>query len=532
MPAVRPAARHPGRFAADEDGAATVFSLFWATVLLMFIGIAVDGGNAWREREVMQTAADVAAHAGAVALARGEGPQAAEEAAVAAFALNAPSARHGAVLARAGLEIRALRHGEGAGDGADSVTVRLARSSAAQNALPTYLLRLAGLVSIDMAAESTATIAATRRCDSGNGIYASGTIDIRDRLEAGAGYCLHSQRGVIPSGGLWLDRGAGIGMPNLAACGAACAGAGDAAFEMNLLRPPAAEEIARLRRVFLNGLEADPVWRAFFAAHPLARDLSALDEVGVKVDELRRGDVVVLRPWQFERIRNFPAGLVYTTTCRPTREDPAGAQQAVLGERGHPVRGAVLITDCPVHFAPGAVLEDALLLTTHAGDGAVTAASGARAGERGGNCGAPTRGVVMAAGDVAVPAEFLGSNAALVSAGGIIVQERAAVQVAAADAELFRGWPGAVLRDDAGPVRGRVRGLALHAGAGIRLDAPLSLESCDSGGGGLLPELRVLRHAAPEARPALQEMVAAEAEARAKRVAERLRERFKEGRHN
>ncbi|PKP84363.1 MAG: hypothetical protein CVT80_08585 [Alphaproteobacteria bacterium HGW-Alphaproteobacteria-2] len=521
MPAAHPPAQRPGRFAAGDEGAATVFALFWATVLLLFIGIAVDGGNAWREREVMQTAADVAAHAGAVALARGEGPQAAEAAAEAAFALNAPSARHGAVLARAGQEIRALP---------DAVTVRLARGQAAGNALPTYLLRLAGLVSIDMAAQSTAMLAPVRRCDPGNGVYARGAIEIRDRLEAGAGYCLHGQRGVRLEGGLRLDPGAGIGMPDLAACGAACAGAGAAAFEMNLLRPPAAEEIARLHRVFLKGEQADPAWRVFFAAHPLARDLSALDEVGVKVERLRRGDVVVLRPWQFERIRDFPAGLVYTTTCRPTREDPAGASRLVMGARGHPVRGAVLITDCPVHFAPGAVLEAALLLTTDAGAGAVTAASGARAGEGGGNCRAPGRGVVMAAGDVTVPAEFLGSNAALVAAGSITVQERAAVQVAAADAELFRGWPGAVRRDDGGPGRGSLRGLALHAGAGIRLEAPLSLEACETGDGSLLPELRVLHHAAPEARAALQGMIAAEAEARAKRVAERLRERFKEGR--
>lgn len=527
MPAARPPARHPGRFAADDEGAATVFALFWATVLLLFIGIAVDGGNAWREREVMQTAADVAAHAGAVALARGESPQAAEQAAEAAFALNAPSARHGAVLARAGQEIRVL-HAPQTGR-PDAVSVRLARGHAAGNALPTYLLRLAGLVSIDMAAQSTAMLAPVRRCDPGNGLYARGAVDIRNGLEAGAGYCLHGQRGVIASGGLRLDPAAGIGMPDLAACGAACAGAGAAAFEMNLLRPPAAEELARLRGVFLQGERADPAWRAFFAAHPLARDLSALDEVGVAVDRLRRGDVVVLRPWQFERIRSFPAGLVYTATCRPTREDPAGAARLVLGARGHPVRGAVLITDCPVHFAPGAALEDALLLTTHAGEAAVTAETGARAGEGGGACRAPGRGVVMAAGDVAVPAEFLGSNAALVSAGSITVRERGAVQVAAADAELFRGWSGAVLRDDGGPDRGSLRGLALHAEGAIRLEARLSLEACETGDGSLLPGLRVLHHAAPEARAALQGMIAAEAETRAKRVAERLRERFKEG---
>ncbi len=138
----------------------------------------------------------------------------------------------------------------------------------------------------------------------------------------------------------------------------------------------------------------------------------------------------------------------------------------------------------------------------------------------------------MAAGDVAVPAEFLGSNAALVSAGSITVRERGAVQVAAADADLFRGWPGAVLRDDGGPGRGSLRGLALHAEGAIRLEAPLSLEACESGGGALLPGLRVLRHAAPEAREVLRGLAAAEAEARAKRVAERLRERFKEGRDN
>lgn len=526
------------RFGRDESGAGTAFALFWSTMLLMFIGLAVDTGHAWREREILQTAADVAAHAGAAALARGESPQAAAAAAAAAFTLNAPSERHGAVLARPGQEIRVLHYAPGSGRLSteahpNTVTVRLARSTAADNALPTYLLRLVGLASFDLAAQSTATLTATQRCDAGNGIYARGTIEIRDGLEAGAGYCLHSQRGVIPSGGLRLDPAAGIGMPNLAACGAACVGAGAAAFEMNLLRPAGEEEIARLRRVFLHGERDDPVWRAFFTARPLARDLSALDEVGVKVDDLRQGDVVDLRPWQFERIRNFPAGLVYWTTCRPSREDPEGAPRLVMTERGHPVRDAALITDCPVHFAPGAALEGSLLLTTHAGAKAITAESGARAGEGGGNCSAQHQGILMAVGDVAVPADFLGSNAAFVSAGDITVRERNAVQVAAADTELFRDWPGATLRDDGAPgalKRNELRGLALHAEGEVRLEARLPLEACNTEDGGILPELRILRHAAPEAHGVLQRIAAAEAEARAKGVAERLRQRFKEGR--
>jgi hypothetical protein len=60
----------PVRLWWDEAGAGSAFGLFGILICLMFAGVSIDFTNAWRNREILRLSADVAAHAGASALAQ------------------------------------------------------------------------------------------------------------------------------------------------------------------------------------------------------------------------------------------------------------------------------------------------------------------------------------------------------------------------------------------------------------------------------------------------------------------------------
>jgi uncharacterized membrane protein len=51
----------------SEKGQVLVFATLLLPILIVFIGLAIDGGNLWELKRRMQTAADSAALAGAIA---------------------------------------------------------------------------------------------------------------------------------------------------------------------------------------------------------------------------------------------------------------------------------------------------------------------------------------------------------------------------------------------------------------------------------------------------------------------------------
>ena len=58
-------------FCQDEGGAAGIWSMFIFVACAIVAGLAVDGTNAMRAREHLQATADIASHAGLIALIRG-----------------------------------------------------------------------------------------------------------------------------------------------------------------------------------------------------------------------------------------------------------------------------------------------------------------------------------------------------------------------------------------------------------------------------------------------------------------------------
>jgi Flp pilus assembly protein TadG len=489
--------RHLRRFFTDEAGAGTVFALSLLMVSALMGGLAVDVGNAWRYNELLKTTADVAAHAGAVVLAEGGTPEAARAAALAALDYNMPEARYGRILAIPASDVRVVHYDETsntiAEDGeANAMVVQVQRSAATDNPVPTLLMRMAGRTAWDIADESVVAVVPTQRCQGTDGIYARGLLLPGPGAHVGAGYCLHSQEEVAPVQGTRFDDGAGISMPDLARCGPNCTdavsdGATKAAFAVNLVRGDLTALIHGLQDQFADPRQKGPAKDAFFATRRLGRDLSALDEVGVKIGELGTGTVVSISPMAFSRMRALPEGLVYEVLCKAKPgQDRAAAgqgqgQEDVLTLGGtnamREFRNIALITDCALHIDATARIEGALILTTRGGPGFdVTAEPGAVIGDPARSCGTAPRTTLMATGSVSIPAGVLGSNAGVVTANDIRIP----------------------LPPKAGTTIFGLTGVGLHAGGAIGIEAQHNFTACDAQDDPLTPQLQVIRHVEPD----------------------------------
>lgn len=487
----RAARFRPVRFGRDETGAGTVFSLMLLFMAALFGGLAIDVNNAWRYNELLKTTADVAAHAGAVVLARGGTEDEARAAAQAALELNMPEKRFGRILATPTDDIRAarfdIRTREMASDGeANAIVVRVERGAGTGNPVPTLLLKLFGRTGWNIADVSVAAMLPTQTCEPTDGVFARGALILGGAGHVGRDYCLHSQERVEPGLGTRFDPGAHLSMPDLARCGLDCAGAGDgiaaAAVEMNLIRPDLAGFIRGIVGPFLDPLQRGGAEDAFFARRRLGSDLSALDEVGVKIDTLATGSIVALTPLAFERLRMAPEGLIYAVHCPGGAQEGAGGLELSGGPSGQRVyRNLALVTDCAVKIAADTRIEGAAILSTRAGMGfAVTAEPGARLGDPEGRCGAEVRTTILATGSVMLPADTLGANVGVVSTDDI--------RIPAPPGSTGVTWA--------------ATGLGLHAGGTISLDAAQDFQACGETEDPFTPDLKVIRQVEPQAAPA------------------------------
>lgn len=487
------------RFYANERGAATVFALFILLVVLLFGGITIDVNNAWRYSELLKVTADVAAHAGAVTLAEGGTARAAEAAARKALELNMPEALFGRILAQPNQDVRAVHYNalNGTlipGAVANAVEVRVQRGVATGNPVPTFLLKLAGFGSWNIAKESMAAVLPTERCRGNNGIYADGVLTTGLGLHVGAGYCLHSQNKVLPALGSVFADGAGLSMPDLTRCGLMCLdgmseGASRAAFEANLIRGNLSTMISNIANSFAGPGRLGLGKATFFANRQMPDNIQALmplDEVGVPLKGLATGHVVAISPAAFTRLRAVPQGLIYKVSCGADQngKDRLGLMNGALtlggGMQQAFYRNMALVTDCPVRIGPTAVVQGALIVSTRAGIGfTVTASPGARIGDPNDGCSPDRRTTIMALGSILIPAGVMDANVGIVAGGDISVPAPPV----------------------SGPVVFSLTGVGMHADGTVSLSAPHDLEACAGGGGdAFTPAIEVIRQVQAVAR--------------------------------
>lgn len=430
-------------FARDEGGAGTAMAISTLALMLMLVALAVDVANLYRYRALLQLTADSAAHAGMVALARTGEPGAAEAAARAMIEQNLPEARHGRLVATG--DIRTVFHDaetnralalQGGLPGerhANAVVVRLQRSGATGNTLPTLMLRALGQADWTLAATSVATIEPTRRCDGRQAMVAQGGITLGQGVALDQALCLHSQRDILLAEGVDTGPDPRLSLPDSADCTGPCpesggGSGGGALAEANLILTEVRPHVQGLAQALLDpasraGAAAGPAAELaarFFATHPLAGDLEPLREIGIDPGALETGSVVSLSALQFSSLRSRPAGLIYGVMC--TGREPTEAERTIafLGQPDLPaLRGAILVTNCRITMDALTVIEASALIALHPGPLQIKAEAGARFGAPRGQCDANRHATLMTSGGITLDGSLSVSDATLIAGGDL-----------------------------------------------------------------------------------------------------------------
>ena len=484
----------PGRFRAQEDGGATAFGIFTFGLMLLTVGLAIDVTNAYRHTALLQVAADSAAQAGIVALTRGEDADTVRRAAEAMIEMNMPEASYGRLMTDPSTELQVLHYDPATGkfvladtdDPANAVVVRLQRSTATGNPVPTFLMGMAGQEAWSLAATSVAVLGPTQRCGNAEGIIARGGLNLGAAPEIGAGFCLHSQTGITLSAGTRTTGPLRISLPDPTHCEGACDPAAALGpshpdtypMALNLVMPQTRDHVAGLAMGFTDPAVTLPEETGFFATRPLDGDPEALREVGISTDSIRAGDVVRMTALQFSQLRERPAGLVYDVRCDTIENDPRPVWErtvALIGDGyGPTLRDLVLVTDCTIEMDETVRVEGVLILLTGPGEARIEALPGATLGDPKATCDPARRVRLMALGDMALPADIAGSNVSAVAGGDIRLESHPDQWLVAHN------------------------GLVLHAGGSVTAEGRHSFALCPADPSDpLLPAMQVISYAMP-----------------------------------
>jgi hypothetical protein len=199
-------------FIADEEGSATILGLFFFLSSAVILGLALDQANGFRVQTQMQIATDAGALAGAAHL---NDEEHARSLAVEVANMNLPE--NGQITGEDILfghidpDTFSFVAGESEEGGFTALSVDASRTTAAENAVPTYLLKLVGFDTLNVVTDSVAAA----QSNFGGGGYAGcedAVFYSESSVSAGGGYdfegavCVHGN-GSDLSGGTYVHSG-------------------------------------------------------------------------------------------------------------------------------------------------------------------------------------------------------------------------------------------------------------------------------------------------------------------------------------
>ena len=474
-----------------EDGAATIYAMFVFVLAAMLGGLTIDTVNAWRARAQLAVIADIASHAGVVALAQDASLRVVQSAVLDIVRRNGSEALlHDPLAPRDGPElgdavqilhynpesnrIQAVTSSESP---PNAIAVMVRYDEAYGSALPTIFLNMLGIASWDLGQDAVTALMKPSNCSAGDTALSRDLLSGDGKITVGPEFCLHAQHLMEFSLPPFLEPGAWLSMPDLDKCRDTCAAllttpeGKAAASELNILQPAFNQHINNLAQAFSDPLSLSTERMTFFKSRPVSVDLSTLAEVGVDIENLATGAVVDLEPIQIDRARQLPQGLVYRVSCAKEPEDTF----ILLGGPGPKLEGSALVTDCPVVVAHVGDLSGALVISTWPGvSGLNLPAVEIMAVESYTGC-RRTRSVLMAQEAIYLLSAASGTGLGLVSATEI---------------QLFA--------PSGGGLRTQHYGLALHAGKNVYLRGEHRFEACGvPDEEGLLPPMHIVRQVTP-----------------------------------
>ncbi|WP_165354719.1 TadE/TadG family type IV pilus assembly protein [Tropicimonas sp. IMCC6043] len=429
------------KFLRSDGAAAGIWSIFVFLACAVVAGLAVDGTNALRAREQLQSTADIAAHAGIVELAKGGSRNDIRAAVAASVESNMPRDLFGNPIGASTDAIAIGSYEDGklvtssTGDD-DTVALTLIRAPSLGNAVPTFLLKLVGLNSWTIVANSAATFGASEDCAANDGIFARGGIKMTSTAEIGADFCFYSKEYVEMSNHNAFLPDSHVGMPDLADC-SHCTddhnpGVEDARFASNLILEDVGEHIDAVVSSLLGTSSDSAPKDAFESRVTLGYDMTPLTDLGYPVAQMKLGAVISISAGDFETLDFVPAGLIYAVYC----DGPLDAYGAVTpiklgGEdktttgggsnanvktlsletgSGVAVSDVAVVTDCRLDFGNTAEITNAVIATVSNSNQSVSASSQARIGSRLLVCPSTEKVVIMSKGDMSVPAGMETNN--------------------------------------------------------------------------------------------------------------------------
>lgn len=201
------------RYLSDQRGGASVLNLVLFYGILGICGVAIDGGNAYMTKTMMQATADAAAAAAAQEL-----PDAtnAKITGINYIDRNMNPDAHGNMadvddirIGRWDATTETFREGEAPND---TVLVTLARNDVRGNGLPTYLLRLAGFTKWDISVQAVAVATQSGRDCRHGGFFSNSVVNSGSNNSYIDGFCLHGQLGVKVGSGNFFEKGTIVSM--------------------------------------------------------------------------------------------------------------------------------------------------------------------------------------------------------------------------------------------------------------------------------------------------------------------------------
>ncbi len=367
------------RFLTEENGSATLLSLFFLLIFITLGGLAVDFNKAISERTQLQVASDTAAHA-ALYTREAETPDAARQKAMDTIDQMLPSSRFGNVALTSTDVVfgkwdpETLVFTENA-NSKTAVRVSAGMTQERGNASRNLMMRILGQETFNI---GTMSVYSTYYppCFT-EGFVADKVVDIQSNNSFTEGFCIHSNQYVSLNQNNYFEPGTVVSMPNLDDLDMPNSG-----FRKNEGLESALRSGAyRLR--LLNQLPAiiDSFWTGkpehlppyVYAGAPYDVSLARpVDEFGKRI----KGNG--LTPYHFEQ------DSVNYLNC-------SGGGKTTMAPGIY--SSFVFVSDCEIKFSNGVILEDVVIATTNTSATSFNTPSGLQIG-RNDNC-APGGGATL-----------------------------------------------------------------------------------------------------------------------------------------
>ncbi len=321
-----------------EDGSATALSLFLMVACLALAAFAIDLQRVETLDIQLQNVADTAAHAALIARSTKTEAQA-KAAAVSIAQSNLPAVKAGAVIQADWVEFgnwnAVSRTFTPTAGSTEAVRVTLKRTAANGNPIDMLLLQIAGVDQMSLTRRAV-MLGYDPDCLR-EGFVAQGMVDIQSNNTFKNGFCIHSNTVVKVSSGNIFEPGVKVSMPDKA-----------------LVEMPN------------SGFASSPGLEQALSSNRY--DIRILGRIQTIIDGLKTGNSLfvpkyitstalqTVSPASVKK-NSFSQGRMYSITC-------TGNQKLTINN-DFVVTKAVVLTNCPITFANGAKIEDAVIATTN-----------------------------------------------------------------------------------------------------------------------------------------------------------------------